>query len=116
MAEHTEMLSINGKESEEAFTLLSELHKNPSLTQRQISSKLDISLGKTNYLLKELTKKGIIKTYKFSKKSGKIKRIGYILTPKGIKARAKLTYHFLKRKEVEYNRLKEEWTYIDAHR
>lgn len=94
---------------EEVLSIIKEIETNPSVTQRDVSNKVGISLGKTNYLLKELIKKDIIKTRHFLQNPGKIKKISYILTPKGFEERARLTYHFLKRKEEEYNRLKEEW-------
>lgn len=93
---------------EEVLYLIRELEDNPSLNQRFLSQRLNISLGKTNYLLKELTKKGIIKIVNFSTNPQKTNKLKYILTPKGIKEKINLTYHFLKAKEKEYKRLKEE--------
>ena len=94
---------------EDVIFILWELSHSPCLTQRELSLKLNISLGKTNYLLKELSKKGIIKIKNFSRKSGKIKRAKYILTSKGLKEKAVLTHQFLTRKEREYNCVKEMW-------
>lgn len=94
---------------EEALHIIREIEGNPSLNQRLLSQKLNISLGKTNYLLKELIKKGMIKITRFSKNPKKAKKLKYILTPKGIKEKAKLTYYFLQVKEAEYNRLKREY-------
>jgi len=109
--ERKRLLNLNSKDQpkEEVFYLLSELSKSPDITQRQLSSKLNISLGKTNYLLRKLIKKGLIKVKNFSHRPGKIKKISYILTPKGFKEKIHLTYHFLKRAEAEYNYLKQEW-------
>ena len=109
--ERKSFLNLNSKDQlkEEVFYLLSELSKSPDITQRQLSSKLNISLGKTNYLLRKLIKKGLIKVKNFSHRPGKIKKISYILTPKGFKEKIHLTYHFLKRAEAEYNYLKQEW-------
>jgi len=95
--------------NEETFRLLSELHNSPNLTQRQLSKSLDISLGKTNYLVKQLIKKGIVKMKNFSRDPGKLGKVKYILTGKGLGQKVKLTYHFLKRKEAEFNKLKAEW-------
>ncbi len=104
-------LNLNSKDQlkAEVFYLLSELSKSPEITQRQLSSKLNISLGKTNYLLRKLIKKGLIKVKSFSCHPGKIKKISYILTPKGFKEKVRLTFHFLKRAKAEYNYLKQEW-------
>jgi EPS-associated MarR family transcriptional regulator len=94
---------------EEALSIIKEIEANPSATQRAVSEKLGISLGKTNYLLRELIHRGIIKGESFSAKPGKMKKISYLLTPKGLEAKLRLTYHFLKIKEAEYNNLKKEW-------
>ena len=97
--------------SEDSLFLLSELQKYPALSQRELSKKLDMSLGKINYLLNALIKRGMLKIKSFSKKPGKlkIKRVHYILTHRGIQEKIRLTYHFLKKKEAEYNRIKKEW-------
>lgn len=99
---------INSPEKEETFFLMSELHKTPHLTQRELSLRLNISLGKTNYLLKQLMAKGILKIRNFSTRPGKLGKVKYILTKKGIEEKLNLAYYFLKRKEEEYNHFKKE--------
>ena len=101
--------NVTNAHSEEAFRLLSELHNSPNFTQRELAKNLNISLGKTNYIIRELIKKGIVKVKSFSHNLEKIKRIRYILTSKGTKEKLRLTYYFLKRKETEYNLIKNEW-------
>lgn len=95
--------------NEEALSVIKEIEANPATTQRAVSEKLGISLGKTNYLLKELIAKGLVKGESFSNNPGKLKKISYILTPKGFDEKMRLIQHFLKKKEVEYKLLKEEW-------
>jgi EPS-associated MarR family transcriptional regulator len=99
----------NPLEKEEVLYLLSEIYKNPCLTQREISSRVNISLGKTNYLLEALINKGILKIRSFSKQNGKLKKVRYILTRKGFKEKLRLTRYFLKKKEQEYNNIKRQW-------
>ena len=94
---------------EETLSVIKEIEANPATTQRAVSKKLGISLGKTNYLLKELIKKGIVKGESFSTNPGKLKKVSYLLTSKGLEEKMRLTYHFLKIKEAEYKYLKEEW-------
>ena len=94
---------------EEALSIIKEVETNPAATQRSVSRKLGISLGKTNYLLRKLIQKGIIKGESFSSNPGKLKKISYMLTPTGLEEKMRLTYHFLKIKEAEYRILKEEW-------
>ncbi|MCK4463858.1 MAG: MarR family EPS-associated transcriptional regulator [Candidatus Omnitrophica bacterium] len=93
---------------EETLQIVRELEKNSSLNQRLLSQKLNISLGKTNYLLKELVKKGMIKIVSFSQNPGKVKKVKYLLTKKGVQEKVNLTYHFLKVKQREYKQLKED--------
>ena len=69
---------------------------------------LGFSLGKLNYCLKALQKKGMVKIKNFQKKEDKISYIQYVITPKGISERTKLTIDFMKRKMKEYDELKEE--------
>ncbi len=94
---------------EDIFNILRILSSNQNLTQRDLSHHLGFSLGKTNYLLNSLTKKGLLKIKNFTKRDQKLKKVKYILTKKGLRQKLHLTYHFLKRKEDEYNRLRREW-------
>ncbi|MBN3040447.1 MAG: MarR family EPS-associated transcriptional regulator [Candidatus Omnitrophica bacterium] len=101
-------------EKEEILNLLSEVYQNPYLTQREISSRIKISLGKTNFLLNCLIDKGILKIKSFSRNEGKLKKVRYIFTPKGIQEKMRITYLFLKKKEREYNFIKEHWEKLKA--
>lgn len=94
---------------EETLHLIREVEENPFLNQRLLSKRLNISLGKTNYLIKELIKKGFIKITSFSKKPEKSKKVKYILTQRGMNRMMELTRHFLEAKEKEYKRLKTEY-------
>ena len=93
---------------EETLFVIKEIEANPAITQRSVSKKLGISLGKTNYLLKELIEKGLIKGESFSDKPGKLKKITYLLTPKGFEEKMCLVQHFLNKKEAEYKALKDD--------
>ena len=101
-------MNEHGLFKEETLHIIREVEENPSLNQRLLSQRLNISLGKTNYLLKELIKKGMIKVVSFTKNPGKAKKLKYVLTQKGLEEQATLTFHFLKAKEREYRRLSEE--------
>jgi len=69
---------------------------------------LNISLGKTNYLLRELIKKGMLKVKNFSEDKEKVRKAKYILTKKGFEEKLRLALYFLKKKENEYLELKKE--------
>ena len=72
-----------------------------------MAQELGFSLGKLNYCLKELQKKGLIKIENFKKNPNKINYL-YVLTPEGLAQKTKLTINFMKRKMKEYDELKKE--------
>jgi EPS-associated MarR family transcriptional regulator len=81
--------------------------QNPSISQRDLASRVGISVGAAHYRLLVLVDKGLIKLGNFQASRNK-RGYAYILTPKGISAKAHLTVCFLKRKLAEYDALKEE--------
>ena len=87
--------------------VLRHLEDNPDVTQRELAITLGISLGKTNYCLKALINKGLIKAKNFKNNSNKRAYL-YILTPKGIDTKARISMKFLQRKVEEYEALKME--------
>ncbi len=87
--------------------LLRKLESNPEYTQRELSKEMDVSLGKVNYCIKKLTEKGWIKLTNFKQNPNKV-GYAYLLTPRGIEEKTKLTFSFLKRKIIEYEILKDE--------
>lgn len=113
MNEHNPVVNIDVSEKEAAFSLLSEIHKSPDTNQRDLAARLNFSLGKTNYLLRQLITKGLIKARGFSHNPGKINKVRYMLTKKGFREKVSLTYYFLKRKQAEYKFIKEEWKKLD---
>ena len=89
------------------FEILKVIKKKPTNTQRTIASELGFSLGKLNYFINELRKKGLIKIKNFKSNPKKLKYF-YYLTPKGLSLKTKLTVNFMKRKLQEYHELKKE--------
>jgi len=87
--------------------LLRKLESNPQYTQRELSQEMGISLGKVNYCMQKLTEKGWVKLTNFSRSSNKLGYM-YLLTPKGIEQKARLTTLFLKTKLEEFEILKSE--------
>ena len=92
---------------ESQFKTLRELAKDGSLSQRDLSRKMGLSLGRVNYLVNALIKKGYIKTTRFKNSRNKMAYM-YILTPKGISVRLTQTYSFLQRKLNEFENLQRE--------
>ncbi|MCG2711036.1 MAG: MarR family EPS-associated transcriptional regulator [Candidatus Omnitrophica bacterium] len=97
-----------GQLGEDVFKILRLLSSQEDLSQRDISGHINISLGKTNYMLKSLAKKGFVKIKNFMSKGQKLNKVKYILTRKGMEQQAHLTYYYLKLREKEYIDLKKE--------
>jgi len=98
---------MSTRKTEEMLNMLREIDGTPSTTQRELSSRLGISLGKVNFMLRALIEKGLVKVSNFKKSEHKTAYL-YNLTPHGIEEKTKITYHFLKRKMEEYEQLEEE--------
>lgn len=89
------------------FQILKSLEQDSRSTQRQLSNNLGVSLGKVNYCIKNLIEKGFIKVNNFRNNKNKI-QYSYLLTPKGIEEKAKLTLDFIRIKTQEYDVLRQE--------
>ena len=89
------------------YQLLKRLEQDSNLTQRQLSKELGVSLGKVNYCLQSLIQIGFIKVNNFKNSNHKT-QYSYLLTPKGVAEKTKLTIMFLKAKTEEYEALKKE--------
>lgn len=90
------------------FEVLRKIQKNPKASQRELANELGFSLGKLNYCIRALKNKGFVKLKNFQKSENKIRHLQYVITPKGIAERTKLTINFMKRKMQEYDELKKE--------
>ena len=95
------------KDDQDHFNVLRKIQNKPESTQRELAEDLGFSLGKINYCLNALKSKGLVKISNFKKNPNKVGYI-YILTPKGIAEKTKLTINFMKRKMKEYEELKKE--------
>ena len=95
------------KDNQDHFELLRKINSKPQSTQRELAQELGFSLGKLNYCLKELQKKGLIKIKNFKKNPNKLNYL-YVVTPEGLAAKTKLTINFMKKKMREYDELKKE--------
>mgnify|MGYP001175658665 FL=1 len=95
------------EKNQDHLDLLRKISKKPKVSQRTLANELGFSLGKLNYCLNALKKKGLVKIKNFKNNKNKINYI-YILTPKGIAKKSLLTVNFMKRKIKEYEELKKE--------
>ena len=97
----------NMDSKEDIFKTLRKIHNKPNASQRDLANELGFSLGKLNYCLNALRQKGLVKYKNFKNNKNKINYI-YVLTPKGLSEKTKLTINFMKRKMHEYDDLKKE--------
>ncbi len=95
------------KDKETIIKILNILRKMPESSQRDIAKSIGISVGKVNYVVNSLIVKGFIKTENFINSKNKW-GYKYILTPKGIKEKVKITREFVKSKIAEYEELLKE--------
>lgn len=89
------------------YKILKLVEANPEISQRELAAELGISLGKVNFCIKALIDVGLIKVDNFRNSKNKLAYM-YLLTPKGIEEKAKVTMRFLKNKLQEYEALNNE--------
>ena len=92
---------------QEELNILRKLHNKNNISQRDLAKKLGFSLGKLNFCINALRKKGFIKITNFKNNKNKISYI-YLLTPKGISKKTQLIISFMKKTAKEYGELKKE--------
>jgi len=87
--------------------ILKILQAHPHINQRDLAEEMDVSLGKANYCMRALMKKGLVKLENFQQAESK-RKYAYLLTPAGIEEKTRITLAFLRRKEAEYEIIKQE--------
>ncbi len=92
---------------ENTYRIIREIDRHYPVTQRDLSRNLGYSLGKVNYLVKALVDKGMIKLENFKNSRNKL-AYRYILTPRGMQEKARITREFLRIKELEYDKVRRE--------
>ena len=93
--------------TEAHLKILKHIESNPQISQRKLAEELGVSVGKVNYCVKALIEKGLVKSSNFKSNTNKIGYL-YLLTPKGIEEKARLTVSFLKRKIAEHEEITRE--------
>ena len=89
------------------YRILRELEREPQLSQRELAESLGVSVGKTNFCIRALVDKGLVKVQNFRRSENKL-AYAYQLTPRGIADKARMTRLFLKIKQREYEQLQSE--------
>jgi len=93
--------------SELRYQLLKTLEGNPDASQRDLAQTLGVSLGKVNYCLQALVRKGLIKARNFKNSRNKLAYM-YFLTPAGVEEKSRVTFQFLRQRLAEVEQLQEE--------
>ena len=89
------------------MNLLSEIEREGRQSQRDLSNRVGLSLGKTNFLLKSLVEVGWVKVKNFRRSDNKL-GYAYMLTPHGVAEKVRITRRYLRQKEQEYLALQSE--------
>ena len=88
--------------SEDNLKIMQLIEEDSNISQRQISIKLGLSLGKINYCISALKDIGFVKVKNFTDSNKKIYYL-YYLTPLGIHLKTKATMNFIRKKKKEYD-------------
>jgi EPS-associated MarR family transcriptional regulator len=94
-------------DEETHYQVLRLLNANPEISQRDVARQLGVSLGKVNYCVRALVQKGWVKVTNFKNSHNKVAYM-YLLTPRGIEQKGRLTLRFLQIKLQEYEILRAE--------
>tara|TARA_Y100000590_G_C15616978_1_gene976140 strand:+ start:1045 stop:1395 length:351 start_codon:yes stop_codon:yes gene_type:complete len=97
----------NNSDNIDHFNVLRKIQNNPDASQRELARELGFSLGKLNYCMSALKSKGLVKVNNFKMNKNKLNYI-YILTPKGIVQKTKMTIKFMQQKMKDYDELQQE--------
>ena len=90
--------------TEDHIDLIYAIEKDSNASQREIARKTGLSIGKVNYIIRSLIDIGFIKINNFKNSNRKLD-YAYILTPKGILEKTRITKNFIIKKKQEYDKL-----------
>jgi DNA-binding MarR family transcriptional regulator len=78
-----------------ALEILTAIGEGRPLSQRALAERLGIALGLVNLYLRRMSRKGYVKVTEFPAKPATRKRLRYLLTPKGLAEKSRLTYQHM---------------------
>ena len=113
MIERLKVIRTTMLSDEYRYKILKCLEANPEISQRELAGDLGISLGRVNYCIQALIEKGLVKANNFRNSKNK-KGYAYLLTPRGIEDKARMTVEFLKIKIAEHEALTKEISGLQA--
>ncbi|MCJ7568244.1 MAG: winged helix-turn-helix transcriptional regulator [Anaerolineales bacterium] len=94
---------VQAEQSNRELGLLTEIERDPDITQAGLATKLGVAVGTVNWHLKRLTAKGYVKV-----KRAERKKLRYIITPEGLALRARLTMAYIENSMKLYRQVREE--------
>ncbi len=95
------------RHQERELEILTAIGEGRPLTQRVLAQRLGVALGLANLYMKRLVKKGLIKITEFPSKPSARKRLRYVLTPRGLAEKSRLTYDYMTYSLGIYRRTRE---------
>jgi len=98
---------LHDESSKIDYRLFKIISEKPEISQRALASELGLSLGKTNYCLKAFISRGLVKVNNFRRSDNKM-AYSYLLTPKGLEEKTRVTIRFFRAVERDYEVLKRE--------
>ncbi|HIG37000.1 MAG TPA: MarR family EPS-associated transcriptional regulator [Oceanospirillaceae bacterium] len=101
--------------TETHYKILKHIESNPQISQRELAQALGVSVGKVNYCIRALVNKGMVKAGNFQRSTNKWGYM-YLLTPRGIEEKTRLTKYFLQRKLTEYEQILQEIEQLEHDR
>jgi len=97
------------------YRLLKLIEERPEISQRELARELGLSLGKINYCLKAFIGRGLVKVNNFRRSDNKL-AYAYLLTPKGMEEKARVTLRFFRQVQAEYEALQAEVARLAAEK
>lgn len=94
---------MQAEQSDRELGLLTEIERDPDITQAGLATKLGVAVGTVNWHLKRLTAKGYVKV-----KRAERKKLRYIITPEGLALRARLTMAYIENSMTLYRQVRED--------
>ena len=95
------------RHDERDLEILTAIEEGRPLTQRDLAQRLGVALGLTNLYLKRLATRGYIKIVEFPRKPAARKRLRYLLTPRGLAEKTRLTYEHMAHALALYRRARQ---------
>lgn len=95
------------RHAERDLEILTAIEEGRPLTQRDLARRLGVALGLTNLYLKRLATRGCIKIVEFPRKPAARKRLRYLLTPRGLAEKSRLTYEHMAHALALYRRARQ---------